>query len=214
VGAGQGRSKSWEGKRRLSWGRNPTQAQAPGGGRDPAGVEVVGWSMDGRAMQAMLARGGRPCSVVWWVFKGMGGSQMASWRVGPVEGSGGRGWEQLGGLPVETGTVRGMSVGIWKTAGWDFTMLHQWGALAVHRPLRQGWIGSWEGLAMVNQLARDQGSLKREPGGWKFGLGIESRAEGDRGWCWPARGLECGGGGTGRRGSRGGISGKAAVQWC
>jgi len=124
VGVEQGRSESWEGKRRLSWGRNPTQAQAPGGGRDPAGVEVVGRSVDGRATQAASARGGRPCSVVWWVFKGMGGSRLASWRVGPVEGSGGRGWEQLGGVLVEASTVGGASIVVWKTASWNFTMPH------------------------------------------------------------------------------------------
>ncbi len=141
------------------------QAQAPCGGWDPAGAEVIGWSMDGRATQAASARGGRPCSVVWWVFKGMGGSRLASWRVGPVEGSGGWGREQLGGVLVETGMVGGVSIVIWKMASWNFMMPCQWGALVVHRLLRQGRIGSWEGSAVVDRLARGRGSLKKEPGG-------------------------------------------------
>jgi len=88
-------------------------AQALGGGWDPAGAEVVDWSMDSSAAQAMVASGGGPCSVVWWVFRGMGGSRVASWRVGPVEVAGGRGWKRPGGEPVETGAVVGASVGFW-----------------------------------------------------------------------------------------------------
>jgi len=49
--------------------------------------------------------------VVWWVFRGMGGSRVTSWWVGPVEGAGGRGWEQTGGVPVENGAVRGRREG-------------------------------------------------------------------------------------------------------
>jgi len=91
-----------------------------GWGRNPMGVEAVGQSVDGRAVQAVLARGGGSCSVVWWVFEGMGGSRVTSWRVGLVEGIRGRGREQLERVPVETRTVRGMSVVFWKMAGWNF----------------------------------------------------------------------------------------------
>jgi len=83
-------------------------------------AEVVGQSVDGRATQATLTRGGGPCSVVWWVFEGMGGSRVTSWRVGLVEGSRGRGQEWLGRVLVETGMVGAVSVVFWQTAGWNF----------------------------------------------------------------------------------------------
>jgi len=69
-----------------------------------AGAEVIGRSLDGSATQAMLASGEGPCSVVWWVFWGVGGSQVTNWRVGLVEGTGIQGWEWPGVL-VETGVV-------------------------------------------------------------------------------------------------------------
>jgi len=91
-----------------------------GWGRNPMGAEAVGQSMDGRAAPAASARGGGLCSVVWWVFEGMGGSRVTSWRVGSVEGTRGRGRERLERVPVETGMVRGASVIFWKTAGRNF----------------------------------------------------------------------------------------------
>jgi len=87
------------------FGGDPMWTQAPGGGWYPAGVEVVGRSLDGSAVQAALASGEGPCSVVWWVFWGVGGSWVTNWRVGLVERTGRWGREWPGGVPVETSTV-------------------------------------------------------------------------------------------------------------
>ncbi len=88
-------------------------AQTLGGRWGPAGAEAIDRSMGGSAAQAAAASVGGPCSVVWWVFLGMGGCWVASWWVGLVEVAGGQGWKRPGGGPVGTGAVRGVSVGFW-----------------------------------------------------------------------------------------------------
>jgi len=74
--------------------------------------------------------------------------------------------------------------------------------LGLERSKSVGELGRWvnqrggsgfesrEGLAVVDRLAGDLGSCRKEPGGWKIALGVKGGAEGDRGRHWPAGGLE------------------------
>ncbi len=113
------------------------------------GAEAVGGSVDGRAAPAASARGGGLCSVLRWVFKGMGGSRVTRWRVGSVERTRGWGRERLGRVPVGTGTGRGTSVTVfWKTAGRNFDcaalVRRLWWCVGLPR---SGWVGHREGSA-------------------------------------------------------------------
>jgi len=61
-----------------SWRRNPTLAQALGGGWDPTGTEAVG-SMDSSAAPVAADSGGWLCSVVCCALYWMECRWVASW---------------------------------------------------------------------------------------------------------------------------------------